>query len=93
MQPPAIPPNEAERLAALNTYRVLDTPAEPGFDANLGHSRQSGARLEPDPVCVDDADGRDRHAEGPSSQRRDAVESAVRWRVENVVSADDRKPL
>ncbi len=29
---PPFPPNEGERLDALRTYGVLDTPAEPGFD-------------------------------------------------------------
>src|SRR5215213_8833050 len=27
-----IPPNEAERLAALRSYDILDTPPEAGFD-------------------------------------------------------------
>lgn len=33
MKPPAIPENEAERLAALDDYAILDTPAEECFDA------------------------------------------------------------
>lgn len=32
MNTPPIPPNEAERLQALQRYRVLDTAAEEGFD-------------------------------------------------------------
>jgi signal transduction histidine kinase len=32
MQSPALPPDEAERLAALRSYRILDTPPEPDFD-------------------------------------------------------------
>lgn len=34
--PAAIPPNEAQRLAALRRYGVLDTPAEQAFD-DLAH--------------------------------------------------------
>ena len=33
MKPPAIGANEAERLAALRSYGILDTPPEPRFDA------------------------------------------------------------
>lgn len=33
VQPPAIRANEAERVAALRNYHILDTPAEPRFDA------------------------------------------------------------
>ncbi len=29
---PALPANEAERLAALQRYRILDTPREPEFE-------------------------------------------------------------
>lgn len=32
MSPPRIPDNEAQRLQALESYRVLDTPPEKGFD-------------------------------------------------------------
>ncbi|MDP3237035.1 MAG: ATP-binding protein [Myxococcales bacterium] len=32
MQPPRTPENEAERLSALRSYRVLDTEPEPAFD-------------------------------------------------------------
>ena len=32
MSPPRIPGNEAQRLQALESYRVLDTPPEKGFD-------------------------------------------------------------
>ena len=32
MIPAALPPNEAERLAALRRYHILDTPAEADFD-------------------------------------------------------------
>ncbi|NNE19068.1 MAG: PAS domain S-box protein [Myxococcales bacterium] len=32
MSPPGIPDNEAQRLEALESYRVLDTPTEKGFD-------------------------------------------------------------
>lgn len=32
MKPPAVPRNEAERLAALRRYEILDTPAEAEFD-------------------------------------------------------------
>lgn len=32
MRPPRIPDNEAERLRALESYRVMDTPAEDVFD-------------------------------------------------------------
>jgi hypothetical protein len=32
MKAPAVPPNDAERLAALASYRVLDTAPEPDFD-------------------------------------------------------------
>ena len=32
MRPAPIPPNEAERLAALRSYDILDTPAEAEFD-------------------------------------------------------------
>ncbi|WP_247876060.1 response regulator [Azospirillum sp. TSH100] len=30
--PAALPPDEGRRLAVLNSYCILDTPAEPGFD-------------------------------------------------------------
>src|SRR4051812_20276707 len=33
MQPPGKPPDEALRQAALDAHAVLDTEAEPGFDA------------------------------------------------------------
>nr|MCH9732555.1 PAS domain S-box protein [Actinomycetes bacterium] len=33
MEPPAIGANEAERLAVLRSYGILDTPPEPRFDA------------------------------------------------------------
>src|ERR1041384_891594 len=33
MKKPLIPANEAERLLALRSYAVLDTDAEPEFDA------------------------------------------------------------
>ncbi|MDH4086974.1 MAG: GAF domain-containing protein, partial [Nitrospira sp.] len=32
MQPAPLPENEAARLAALQQYEILDTPAEEGFD-------------------------------------------------------------
>jgi hypothetical protein len=50
-------------------------------------------RLEPDTVLVDDTDDSNWHSEAPSGKRRDAIERAVRWAVENVVTSDGGHPL
>jgi hypothetical protein len=36
MLPPPAHPREAERLTELAALRILDTPAEPGFDRLVG---------------------------------------------------------
>jgi GAF domain-containing protein len=48
MQPPAIPDNEAQRLAALRALNVLDTPPEERFDCIT----RIAARLMDVPICL-----------------------------------------
>jgi PAS domain S-box-containing protein len=48
MQPPAIPDNEAQRLAALRALNVLDTPPEERFD----RITRIAARLMDVPICL-----------------------------------------
>ena len=71
--------------------RSDDRGAEPGVAPDLA-GVEPEVRLEPDPVPVDDAHRRDRHVEHARGERRDAVEGALRRRVEQVVAVQRREP-
>jgi hypothetical protein len=61
--------------------------AQSRFRADLRDTIQSLGRGEPDPVGVDDADRGDRGAAHRCGGRRDGVELAVGWSVEDLVTA------
>ena len=63
----------------------------PGTAIDLRHI-DAVMRLEPDAIVIDDADDRNRHLEDPRRHGGDAVEGAVRRRVQNVVAPDGGEP-